>query len=260
MSRENKKQKNIFGEISPEPSCWQVPSDSSAFQGPPIAAKILQNAPGSNPPRGLSTPDMPSNLFSCKFLHCKICLLPLKGRRKGKAFGGLSLGSVSPLTSRGKIQGTTHSFVLDNKLRWYPQITLPKWHWQFRGEAAAASLLPPFHGRWHTVSSGTSVALGNHPWDSRYWEKAPLVLCVLFEERGPLAQLWQRLAKPVWPGWVETAWFWCTEGRDHWWWQLPVPLYWHLYPLARWGRPRSTALALHWIKWHPQPHFPGIWE
>lgn len=53
-------------------------------------------APGSKPPGGISTPDMPSNLFSCKFLHCKICLSTTKRKEEGQSIRGLELGVGQP--------------------------------------------------------------------------------------------------------------------------------------------------------------------
>lgn len=96
--------------------------------------------------------------------------------------------------------------------------------------------------------------LVNHPWDSGYWEKTSLVLCVLFEEREPLAQLWQRLAEPVWAGWGGNSSVLVHWGEEALMVVLPVPLCWH-HPWHHEGDHGFTQDQI-----TPQPHFPGLWE
>lgn len=147
MCRENKKQENIFGEISLVPPCSQMPPASSAFQGPPIAAITLQLPQGQSPQVGSPPLTCLQTCFPANSCTARSAFLPLRGRRKGKAFGDLSLGLVSPITSGGKLHSTSHNFVLGQGAQAISQNNTSQGHRQFRGEAAAVSLLPPLHGR-----------------------------------------------------------------------------------------------------------------
>lgn len=99
VQEKEKTGKHLWGNLS----CTSL----LTFQGPPSAAITLQNAPGSNPPAGSPPLTRLQTCFPANSCTARSAFLPLKGRRKGKAFGDLSLGLISPTTPGGKLHSTS---------------------------------------------------------------------------------------------------------------------------------------------------------
>lgn len=92
------------------------------IQGPPLKADYCCNNPATRPrvkpPRWALHPDMPSNLFCCKFLHCQICLPTMKRKEQRQSIWGLELG-VGPAPSHQEGSSTAPATILclDKQLR-----------------------------------------------------------------------------------------------------------------------------------------------
>lgn len=64
-----------------------IPSDSSAFQGPPIAAITLQMPQGENPQAGSPPLTRLQTCFPANSCTARSAFLPLKGRGRAKPLG-----------------------------------------------------------------------------------------------------------------------------------------------------------------------------